>query len=93
MEHHKEVKNIMEDYVWEMLPQALEKYPLACNCDTCKADIAALALKSLAPKYVVRTKGEIVSKTLDLPQFSVSVLIELTKAIEQVSLNPQHDNA
>ena len=92
MKKNKHVRNVMEDYVWEMLPQVMEKYPHACRCETCTADIAALALKSLAPKYVVRTKGAIVAKTLDLPQFTVSVLIELTKAIETVSQNPRHEN-
>ncbi|ATW26541.1 late competence development ComFB family protein [Candidatus Formimonas warabiya] len=92
MARHKEVKNVMEDYVWELLPEVMKKYPHACKCDTCLADIAALALKSLTPKYVVRTNGEIISKTLDLPQFTVSVLMELTKAVEAVLKHPKHEN-
>lgn len=91
MKSHKEVKNVMEDYVWELLPIIIKNYPKACKCDTCLADIAAIALKSLTPKYVVRTNGEIISKTLDLPQFTISVVVELTKAIEAVSQNPKHD--
>lgn len=90
---HKQVKNVMEDYVWELLPIVMKTYPNACTCDTCLADIAALALKSLAPKYVVRTNGEIIAKTLDLPQFTISVVVELTKAIEAVSRNPKHEAA
>lgn len=93
MKPHKQVKNVMEDYVWELLPEVMKTYPHACKCDTCSADVAAIALRSLAPKYVVRTNGEIIAKTLDLPQFTTSVIVELTKAIEAVSRNPKHETA
>ena len=93
MKTHKQVRNVMEDYVWELLPDVMKKYPDACTCDTCSADIAAIALRSLTPKYVVRPNGEIMAKTLDLPQFTTSVVVELTKAIEAVSRNPKHETA
>ncbi len=85
------LKNFMEDCVWIFLDEVLKKYPEACSCETCRYDIAALALNSLPSRYVVRDKGEVYSKISTLEtQYRADIYAALTKAIMLVKENPRH---
>lgn len=88
------LKNCMEDFVWNFMDEVLAKYPEACSCTICRYDIAAIALNSLPPRYVVREKGEIFSKisTLEV-QYRADVYGALTRAIMTVQANPRHEGA
>jgi competence protein ComFB len=86
------VSNYMEDIVREILPNILDKYKNICKCEKCMEDISAISLNNLKPLYFVTEKGAIYSKLKKLQvQFSADVINELTKAIEIVSKNPNHN--
>ncbi|KLO22037.1 competence protein [Marinitoga sp. 1197] len=62
-----------------------------CICDRCRADVIALALNHLHPKYVVTEKGRIFSE-LETYTFQIraEVLSEVLKAMEKVKERPSH---
>lgn len=81
----------MEDLVWLLMKDVLEKWPEVCKCETCQHDIAAIALNSLNPRYVVRTKGEVLSRTSVLEvQQRADVYSALTRAALLVNEKPRH---
>lgn len=82
----------MEQVVEKVLPTIINKYENICKCEKCIDDIKALTLNNLKPLYVVTEKGAIYSKVKRLQlQFNIDVVDELTKAIEVVSKNPEHN--
>ncbi len=86
-----ELKNYMEDYVWQMLDEVLESNPSVCECEQCRFDIAALALNCLPPRYVVTTRGETFARIKSSEhQFSIDVVTAITNAIKIVSKQPHH---
>lgn len=87
-----QLKNYMEIMVWEQLDDILESHPDACRCQKCRYDIAALALNSLAPRYVVTEQGETFTKIHSLAQqFSIDILTAITNAIQIVNRQPHHE--
>lgn len=85
------LKNMVEDFVWDFMKQAYEKYPDACQCEVCTHDVAALALNELKPHYVVREEGEVYTKiSLLESQYRADLLVAVTKAILRVQANPRH---
>jgi competence protein ComFB len=78
----------MESAVSEVLDAAIIK-SVCCGCDICRADIAAIALNNLPPKYVAQR--DLYAK-LDImrQQFTVDVLTQVAKAAEIVAENPRH---
>lgn len=86
-----ELKNYMEELVWEHLDQVLEKYPGVCRCEKCRYDMAALALNRLPAHYVVTEKGKTYTKARTLEQqFATDTITAITQAVEQVSRMPHH---
>lgn len=87
-----EVRNVVENLVWQNLDQVLDRKEGACRCERCRADIAACALNRLKPRYVVSTTGEVYVKAefLEL-QLKLDVIAVLAEAVNQVSSNPWHD--
>ncbi|SHE33654.1 competence protein ComFB [Marinitoga hydrogenitolerans DSM 16785] len=62
-----------------------------CVCDRCRADVIALALNHLNPKYVVTEKGRIFSELETYTfQMRAEVLTEVLKAMEKVKRKPSH---
>lgn len=87
-----ELKNYMEDIVWQNLDQLLAKQPDMCQCSKCRYDIMALALNFLPPRYVVTEAGETFTRIRSLEQqFSVDIITAITNAIIIVSNRPRHD--
>ncbi|MCX7747486.1 MAG: late competence development ComFB family protein [Clostridia bacterium] len=85
------LKNYMEEIVLNLMDEVLEDIK-TCPCEKCRADIAAIALNSLPPKYIVSEKGELYSKINSLKQQSeVDVISAITKAAVLVKRNPRHD--
>lgn len=87
-----ECKNYSEELVRDMLFKILEQYPTICQCDKCIADIMALSLNCVKPKYVSTEKGMIYTKALNEidKQEKISISASIIKAIEKVSSNPNH---
>lgn len=86
------IKNYMESVVERLMPTVLEGYTEICKCERCKDDIRAIALNGLKPIYVATNKGEVYSRVNELQaQFTTDAIRELTKAIEIVSKNPNHE--
>lgn len=86
-----EVINIMEKIVWDNMQSVIDSKADACDCDICRADIAAYALNNLRPRYVATSRGEIISKAKVLEnQFHLDTIIALTAALEVVCAEPHH---
>ena len=86
-----ELKNYMEQLVWEQLDEFLAVDANACKCEKCRYDMAALALNRMMPHYVVAAKGETFTrmKTLEL-QFQIDVMTAILHAAETVKSRPHH---
>jgi competence protein ComFB len=87
-----ELKNYMEDIVWQSLDRILDRHEDICKCKKCRYDIVALALNFLPPRYVVTAAGETFTriKTLE-QQFGVDIVTAITNAIIIVSNRPRHE--
>ncbi|MCE5285862.1 MAG: late competence development ComFB family protein [Pelosinus sp.] len=86
-----ELKNYMEDIVWQSLEELLAAQPDVCKCQKCRYDIMALALNFLPPRYVVTEAGETFTRIKSLEQqFSVDVITAITNAIILVASRPHH---
>lgn len=87
-----EVVNIMEKIVWDNMQTVIDSKDGACNCDICRADIAAFALNNLKPRYVATAKGETIAKAQVLEnQFYLNAIVALTTAVELVCAKPHHN--
>lgn len=86
-----EIINYMETIAEEILEELLVDRQDICKCKKCKLDMLVWALNRLPPKYVVTDKGRLYTKLKEQEiQFHTDVIKELTKAIIQISKNPQH---
>lgn len=85
-----EYLNVMEYVVKNKVVEHMEKFDL-CPCDRCMADVTALSLTHLPPKYIV-VESPSVSPLLNFysNRFSQQILVELTKACSIVKQNPHH---
>jgi len=55
-----------------------------------KMDVLALALNRLPPRYFVTEKGELYTRIQELrQQFKTDIVVELTKALQQVVNHPR----
>jgi competence protein ComFB len=86
------IQNIMEDIVWQQLDIVLERYPEACRCEKCRADIVAYTLNKMRPHYVVSERGAILAKAQSLESsFRIELLVYMAAAVKQVQEHPRHD--
>ena len=83
--------NVMEKLVEEKAMKYIEMFGL-CQCKRCVADVKALALNRLDPKYVVMRVGEEVPRiSLYEGKFSPSVTAQLLSACKIVMERPHHN--
>jgi competence protein ComFB len=83
-------KNIMEDLVEVKLDELMRSAGMCC-CERCHADVKALALNKLPPRYVVSTAGEVYSHFQELAaQNQINITTAIVAAIRTVHLNPHH---
>lgn len=86
-----ELKNYMEELVWDHLDRVLDQYPAVCRCEKCRYDMAALALNNLPPRYVVTDKGKTYTKVKTLEQqFETDIITAITQAVEKVAHAMRH---
>ena len=84
------LKNYTRVAVEEALDTILARQG-ACECDTCRLDIMAIALNNLKPHYVVTEKGELFARVGKMDfQSSIDVTTEISAAIETVKSRPRH---
>jgi len=83
--------NVIEVLVREQITSYIEKFNV-CKCSRCVADVMALALSNLPPKYIVIENHEKIAQLLNFydSKFSVAIMTELTKACLKVSESPRH---
>lgn len=80
------VHNLMEEIVRNCLREYLHSRPDLAGCDEqCQADIMAIVLNALPPKYVATDKGEMFVKTQLRAQVETDVYRELSLAFEKVA--------
>lgn len=86
-----QLKNYMEELVWEYLDKVIQMKGDVCTCDKCRYDIAALTLNALPPRYVVTDIGETFTRIKALEQqFHADVVTALTNSIIIVKSRPHH---
>ena len=82
--------NVMESIVDDKIDYYMDKFNV-CHCARCRADVKALALTHMEPKYVVVDKSGISAfLSLYTNKFSSEVLFHLGQACMQVLENPRH---
>ncbi|MCI8584796.1 MAG: late competence development ComFB family protein [Lachnospiraceae bacterium] len=84
--------NVMEELIMQHdLDTILRQYNV-CTCTRCKADVCALTLTGLPPKYVVASDKSL-SPVLNYykNRYKISILAELSKACTVVREHPHHD--
>ena len=83
--------NVMEALVEDKAMKYIEMFGL-CKCSRCIADVKALALNRLDPKYVVMHTGESIPRiSLYEGKFSAAVTAQLLSACKIVMENPRHN--
>lgn len=86
-----ELKNYMEVAVIQTINEMLKKEKEICGCERCRMDMAAMALNSLPPKYIVNHNGEVYTRvSMMQSQIATDVLSAVTKSIMKIGSNPRH---
>lgn len=82
--------NIIEEYVGLQVKKTIKELGV-CGCNVCFQNACALALNSLAPKYVTTAKGALLTGiTATQINNHASILVEVTKAVKLVMEQPHH---
>ncbi|MCM0649920.1 late competence development ComFB family protein [Clostridium swellfunianum] len=86
------LKNYMEVVIDEIMPAMIAKENEICKCEKCLLDIKAIALNSLAPKYIVSDIGEIYRRYDELgKQLEIDAVEAVMGALELVKKHPKHE--
>jgi competence protein ComFB len=79
------VYNVMEEIVERVVQEYSLQRPKFYHCQQCLADIKAIVLNQIPPKYVVSHKGEVFSRVGTMAnQYMSDVYKELSLAIQKV---------
>jgi len=82
--------NVMQALVDERCMRYIKMFGL-CDCSRCIADVKALALSNLPPKYLVMRKGEVIPMlTVYEGRFSTATIAQLITACKVVMDHPRH---
>ncbi len=79
--------NIMESLVLKYLDSAIKRFN-TCSCNRCKCDVAAYALNSLTPKYVVADPKRALKIEEEIP--TKDIMNAIVNAVIHVRANPRH---
>lgn len=83
--------NVMQTLVEEKAPGYIKKFGL-CDCKHCLADVKALTLSNLVPKYVVLSKlDRIPMLTVYEGRYNSTIFAQLTRACKVVMDHPHHN--
>lgn len=87
------VINAMEQLVAETLHENWNDITMTCKCDQCKADVFALTLNLLPPRYVSKDNGVAYVKAQFFEkQMKANILVKIAVATNRVSEQPQCEN-
>lgn len=81
--------NIMQALVDEKTPQYVKLLGV-CTCSRCLADVKALALSNLEPKYIVIHKSQNMPYTVYDNRYNAAVTSQIISACRVVMKNPRH---
>ena len=82
--------NIMQTLVEEKAPRYIKMFGL-CTCKHCEADVKALTLSNLVPKYVVLSKQDMIPMlTVYEGRYSSTIIAQLTRSCKTVMDHPHH---
>ena len=85
-----ECRNLMEELVDKRLDELMSMANM-CGCPQCRADVRALALNRLPPRYITSIKGDVfVRFEAQSCQEQAEVAGAIVRAIEIVRKNPRH---
>lgn len=88
----KNIKNCMEEFVFERIESILLEQKNICKCEQCKTDIALLALNKLTPHYVSTDRGDTFTRlSLYEKNNEINIICAIAEAITIVGANPRHD--
>ena len=83
--------NVMQILVEEKAPRYIKMFGL-CPCKRCQADVMALTLSNLVPKYVVLPKlDRIPMLTVYEGRYNSTIFAQLTRACKVVMDHPHHN--
>ncbi len=86
------IKNYAEKVVEELSSDILKEFTNICKCERCINDIKCITLNNLKPLYFDSEIGGIYLKLKSLHlQYITDVIREMTKAIQIVSDNTNHN--
>ena len=83
--------NVMQTLVEEKALRYIKMFGL-CDCKRCQADVKALTLSNLVPKYVVLSSTDRIPRlTVYEGRFNSTVVAQLTRSCKIVMDSPRHD--
>jgi competence protein ComFB len=87
------MKNLLESALGDVYAQLRRDYPQYCACAQCQADVMAMALNQLRPRYTGGTDQGRALAMLDLQRSGTraSLAVTLLEAMRRVDANPNHD--
>ncbi len=82
--------NVLEEVVKDRIDRLIEGIDM-CRCDRCRYDACAIALNSLAPKYVTTNKGALLTQVgyINLDH-RTEIDVQVLKALKLVREKPRH---
>ncbi len=82
--------NVMQSLVEEKAKKYMKMFGV-CACSRCTADVIALALTNLPPKYIVMPRGEVVPMlTVYENRYSAAIIAQVMRACKTVMASPRH---
>lgn len=85
------IYNVMEELVQHQIEEMIENFPKLCRCEQCVADIMAISLNNLRPRYISSEKGEVMARIMSTTdREKINLLREVTSAVEKVMESPHH---
>ena len=86
-----EIKNYLEDIVFRVANDLIDKDKDCCKCEQCRADIMARSLTNLKPKYAPNVKGHAVTAVdIESEQVQAEVTVKVLEALESIKKHPNH---
>lgn len=86
-------RNLLKKRVEEEVAEVLAENDEFCACEQCKADVSALALNNLRPRYAGSEEGEVVLESTDISstQTEMDIYRTILEAAQVVDKRPHHD--